>query len=274
MMAGLSTGLTAKLVDRFGSKPVMYPGMVLAAVGLLLFASAGPHAEYFPKIFIAFVMLGLGAGLTFMPLLQIGMSEVPNEDAGLGSGVVNVSQQLAGAVGLAALSTIAANSSKSLLASGHDVISALTHGYQLALLIAACSVIARARRLPVPLAHQRVGGGAGHPHPGEHGQPRGQGAPDHLMPPAAPDRPAAPAVCPRRACATALRAHRAGSRPVLGRRRSRSDQLFSAAAALRIDRSASPGPIWRIPGPNAPGIRVNPGQWLEPVLVRSSIAGP
>ena len=142
MMAGLSTGLTAKLVDRFGSKPVMYPGMVLAAVGLLLFASAGPHAEYFPKIFIAFVMLGLGAGLTFMPLLQIGMSEIPNEDAGLGSGVVNVSQQLAGAVGLAALSTIAANDSKSLLASGHDVISALTHGYQLALLIAACSVIA------------------------------------------------------------------------------------------------------------------------------------
>ena len=75
-----------------------------------------------------------------MPLLQIGMSEVPNDDAGLGSGVVNVSQQLAGAVGLAALSTIAANSSKSLLAAGHSAISALTHGYQLALLIAACSV--------------------------------------------------------------------------------------------------------------------------------------
>jgi uncharacterized transporter YbjL len=76
-----------------------------------------------------------------MPLLQIGMSEIPNEDAGLGSGVVNVSQQLAGAVGLAALSTIAANSSKSLLASGHSAISSLTHGYQLALFIAACSVI-------------------------------------------------------------------------------------------------------------------------------------
>jgi hypothetical protein len=65
------------------------------------------------------------------------MSEIPNVDAGLGSGVVNVSQQLAGAIGLAALSTIAANRSKSLLASGHDLISSLTHGYQVALLIAA-----------------------------------------------------------------------------------------------------------------------------------------
>jgi hypothetical protein len=76
-----------------------------------------------------------------MPLLQIGMSEVPNDDAGLGSGVVNVSQQLAGAIGLAALSTIAANQSKSLIAAGHDTISALTQGYQLALLIAAAAVI-------------------------------------------------------------------------------------------------------------------------------------
>ena len=48
-------------------------------------------------------MMGLGAGASFMPLLQIGMSEIPNEDAGLGSGIVNVSQQLAGAIGLAAL---------------------------------------------------------------------------------------------------------------------------------------------------------------------------
>ena len=107
-------------------------------VALRLSRPARP--AYFPKIFIAFLMLGLGAGVSFMPLLQIGMSEVPNVDAGLGSGVVNVSQQLAGAVGLAALSTIAANSSKSLLAAGHSTISALTHGYQLALLIAACSV--------------------------------------------------------------------------------------------------------------------------------------
>jgi EmrB/QacA subfamily drug resistance transporter len=136
-MAAMSAGITAWLVQRFGPKPVMYPAMVSAAVGLVLFATAGQHAHYFPQIFFAFLLMGAGAGASFVPLLQIGMSEIPNVDAGLGSGIVNVSQQMAGAIGLAALSTIAANDSKSLLASGHNLVSALTHGYQLALLIAA-----------------------------------------------------------------------------------------------------------------------------------------
>ena len=140
-MAIMSAGITARLVNRFGAKPVMYPAMVLAAAGLLLFASAGQHAAYFPRIFFAFLMLGVGAGASFMPLLQIGMSEIPNADAGLGSGVVNVSQQLAGAVGLAALSTIATNQTKSLVAAGHDLIGALADGYHLAILIAAGCVL-------------------------------------------------------------------------------------------------------------------------------------
>ncbi len=140
-MATMSAGITARLVGRFGNKPVMYPAMVSAAVGLLLFASAGPHASYFPRIFFAFLLMGLGAGASFMPLLQIGMSEIPNEDAGLGSGIVNVSQQMAGAIGLAALGTIAENQSKSLLAAGHDMVTALADGYRLALLIAAACVV-------------------------------------------------------------------------------------------------------------------------------------
>jgi EmrB/QacA subfamily drug resistance transporter len=140
-MAAMSAGITARLVTRFGNKPVMYPAMVLAAGGLILFATAGPHASYFPQIFFAFLMTGIGAGASFVPLLQIGMSEIPNADAGLGSGIVNVSQQLAGAIGLAALGTIAENQSKSLLASGHDVITALADGYRIALLIAAACVV-------------------------------------------------------------------------------------------------------------------------------------
>ena len=140
-MAGMSTGVAAWLVNRFGNKPVMYPAMVLAAGGLLLFATAGPHAAYFPRIFFAFLMTGAGAGASFMPLLQIGMSEIPNADAGLGSGIVNVSQQLAGAIGLAALGTIAENQSKALLAAGHDLVTSLADGYRIALLIAAACVL-------------------------------------------------------------------------------------------------------------------------------------
>jgi EmrB/QacA subfamily drug resistance transporter len=150
-MAAMSTGITAWLVGRFGNKPVMYPAMVSAAVGLLLFATAGPHAAYFPRIFFAFLLMGLGAGASFMPLLQIGMSEIPNEDAGLGSGIVNVSQQMAGAIGLAALGTIAENQSKSALAAGHDLITALADGYRLALLIAAACVLLGLALTPILL---------------------------------------------------------------------------------------------------------------------------
>jgi len=141
VMAALSSGITARLVNRFGPKPVMYPAMAMAAAGLLLFASAGPGTGYFPRIFVAFVLLGFGAGASFMPLLQIAMSEIPNQDAGLGSGVVNVSQQLAGAVGLAVLSTIATNRSHTLLAAGHRLVDALAGGYRLALIIAAGCVL-------------------------------------------------------------------------------------------------------------------------------------
>ena len=139
-MATMSAGLTARLVNRFGIK-VMYPAMLLAAGGLVLLASAGQGASYFPTIFFAFLLLGVGAGASFMPLLQIGMSEIPNADAGLGSGIVNVSQQMAAAVGLAVLSTIATNRTKALVAEGHQVVAALSEGYQLALLIAAACVL-------------------------------------------------------------------------------------------------------------------------------------
>ena len=150
-MAAMSAGITARLVDRFGSKPVMYPAMASAAVGLLLFATAGTHAAYFPQIFFAFLLMGVGAGASFVPLLQIGMSEIPNADAGLGSGIVNVSQQLAGAIGLAALGTIAENQSKSLLAAGHDMVTALADGYRLALLIAAACVVLGIVMTPIVL---------------------------------------------------------------------------------------------------------------------------
>lgn len=140
-MAAMSAGITARLLDRFAPKTVMYPAILVAAAGLLLLASAGQHPSYFPEIFFSFLMLGVGAGASFMPLLQIGMSEIPNADAGLGSGIVNVSQQMAAAVGLAVLSTIATNRARSLVASGHTLVHSLTLGYQLAFYVAAGCVL-------------------------------------------------------------------------------------------------------------------------------------
>ena len=78
----------------------------------------GVHASYFPGLFFAFLLLGLGAGASFLPLLTMGMADAPPRDAGLASGIINVSVQLFGAIGLASLGTVATDHTKSLSASG------------------------------------------------------------------------------------------------------------------------------------------------------------
>jgi EmrB/QacA subfamily drug resistance transporter len=135
-VAVLSQGITARLVDRFGPLPVLTSGMASAAAGLLLFATVGPDTAFFPTIFLACFAIGLGIGAAFMPLLTIAMADVPAEDAGLGSGITTLSQQIGGALGLAVLSTIAANHTKAL-ADDHGLTSALISGYQLAFLAGA-----------------------------------------------------------------------------------------------------------------------------------------
>jgi len=91
-------------------------------------------------LFFAFLALGLGAGGAFLPLLTLGMSDAPARDAGLASGIVNVSVQLFGAIGLATLGTIATDHTNALKASGHALDGALTGGYHLAYLVAATCV--------------------------------------------------------------------------------------------------------------------------------------
>jgi EmrB/QacA subfamily drug resistance transporter len=139
-VAVLSQGITARLVDRFGPLRVLTAGMATAIGGLLLFASVGPDTAFFPTIFFASFLLGLGIGNAFMPLLTLAMADVPAEDAGLGSGITNVSQQISGAFGLAVLSTIAANHTKGLVASHHGVTSSLISGYHVAFFVGAAAI--------------------------------------------------------------------------------------------------------------------------------------
>jgi EmrB/QacA subfamily drug resistance transporter len=139
-VAVLSRGLTASLVARFGALRVLLGGMASAIIGLLLFASAGPHTAFFPTIFFACFAIGLGIGNAFMPLLTLAMAEIPAADAGLGSGITNVSQQISGALGLAVLGTIATSHSKALIAAHHGLQSSLISGYHLAFLIGAAAI--------------------------------------------------------------------------------------------------------------------------------------
>ena len=138
-VAVLAQGITARLVDRFGPLPVITSGMGSAVAGLLLFATVGPDTAFFPTIFLACFAIGLGIGTAFMPLLTLAMADIPTEDAGLGSGITNLSQQIGGALGLAVLSTIAANHTKAL-ADDHDLTDALIGGYQLAFLAGALAI--------------------------------------------------------------------------------------------------------------------------------------
>ncbi|MEA2628434.1 MAG: hypothetical protein QOJ10_894 [Chloroflexota bacterium] len=136
----LSLGITARLMRRFGPRRILIPGMVAIVAALTLMARAGADASYFPELFGAYLLFGIGAGTSFMPLITIAMSEVPARDAGLASGIANVTMQISAAIGLAALGTISIDHSRALAAQGSSLSAALTGGYQLSFGIAAACV--------------------------------------------------------------------------------------------------------------------------------------
>ena len=135
-------GISARLMARFGPRPLAVFGMTVLASGLLLLSQAGMHTAYFPMLFIAYLLLGTGGGTAFLPLLTIAMSEVTPADAGLASGFSNVTMQVGGALGLAALGTISTDHARALFAEGDPLPVALTGGYQLGFVLAAVAVVA------------------------------------------------------------------------------------------------------------------------------------
>jgi EmrB/QacA subfamily drug resistance transporter len=145
-IAVLSMGPAARAMARFGAVRTLSAGLTGIVAGLVLLATRGVGASYFPGLFGAFLLLGLGAGASFLPLLTVGMSDAPKRDAGLASGIINVSVQLFGAIGLATLGTIATDHTKALTSHGTGALQALTGGYHLSYLVGAalvaCGIIA------------------------------------------------------------------------------------------------------------------------------------
>ena len=95
-------------------------GLGLAAIGLLLFARAPVDGSFGADVLLAMILLGIGAGMAFNPVLLAAMGDVPPEEAGLASGMVNTSFMMGGALGLAVLASLAAWRSDELLASGES----------------------------------------------------------------------------------------------------------------------------------------------------------
>ncbi|MGB2712315.1 MAG: MFS transporter, partial [Conexibacter sp.] len=141
-IGALALGVTAWLMRRFGLLRTLVGGQALMIAGLLLFARADAHAAYFPDVFVPLLLTGLGAGIGFMPLLTMAMADVPQRDAGLASGVVNVSMQIAAAIGVAVLGTLAADHTAAQRAQGSPQVEALTSGYELGFVVAAACVAA------------------------------------------------------------------------------------------------------------------------------------
>jgi EmrB/QacA subfamily drug resistance transporter len=133
IMAICSLGLSAGIVNRFGIRWPLVAGLLCAALGLLLFARAPVDGRFVVDVLPGMLLLGLGAGIAFNPLLLAAMGDVAESESGLASGIVNTSFMMGGALGLAVLASVAAARSGALsAASGAAATAALNDGYRLA----------------------------------------------------------------------------------------------------------------------------------------------
>jgi EmrB/QacA subfamily drug resistance transporter len=142
IMGTLSLRYSERLIMRFGARTLLIPGLVLIAAAMALFAQAPVSGGYALHVLPVMVLLATGIGVSFPALMTLAMSGATQEDAGLASGLVNTTAQVGGALGLAALATVAASRAGDLAAAGEAGPAALTGGYHLAFWIAGALVAA------------------------------------------------------------------------------------------------------------------------------------
>jgi EmrB/QacA subfamily drug resistance transporter len=136
-IGGLSLGASARVNARFGERPVLITALVLVAAGLALFTRAPVDADYLLDVFPSVLLMGVGAGLGFPAMMTLAMSDATKEDSGVASGLVNTTQQVGGALGLAVLATLSTSHTNALLSEGDTAVNAMTAGYRLAFAVAA-----------------------------------------------------------------------------------------------------------------------------------------
>lgn len=154
IMAAFSLGLSAKLVMRFGIRGPLATGLLLAALGLALFARAPVDGHFAADVLPGMLLLGLGAGIAFNPMLLAAMSDVEPSQSGLASGVVNTAFMMGGALGLAVLASLAAARTAALAGAGAAPVAALAGGYRVTFLAGAV-IAALAAALAAALVRSR-----------------------------------------------------------------------------------------------------------------------
>ena len=126
----VTSGVAAQLVTRIGVKPVLVTGMTALTAGLLFFTQVSVDGSYVTDLLPGFLLVALGIGFSFVPISIAALAGVQPAQAGLASGLINTSQQIGGALGIAALSTIATTATADALAGGTAAPDALVHGFQ------------------------------------------------------------------------------------------------------------------------------------------------
>jgi EmrB/QacA subfamily drug resistance transporter len=136
LTAIVASALSQALVTRVGIKPVLSLGLALLAGGLAYFTQVSVDGSYVTDLLPGFLLVGVGIGFSFVPVSIAALTGVSAREAGLASGLINTSQQIGGALGLALLVTVANTRTDNLLADGVEFPAALTAGFSLAFWVA------------------------------------------------------------------------------------------------------------------------------------------
>jgi EmrB/QacA subfamily drug resistance transporter len=143
-----TSALAAQLVTRIGVKPVLVIGMSSLTAGLVYFTQVSVHGSYLGDLLPGFLLVALGLGFSFVPISIAALAGIQPAEAGLASGLINTTQQIGGALGIAALATIATSRTSDAIASGHSQASAAVTGFHAAFvaggIIAAIGIVAAA----------------------------------------------------------------------------------------------------------------------------------
>ena len=129
--------VAAAAVTRVGVKPTLAVGMSFMTVGLVLFTQVSPDGSYWKNLFPGFLVIGFGMPLAFVSLTIAALAGTRQDEAGLASGLINTSQQIGGAVGIAILSTVATSTTTSAVKAGTALPTALSDGFRAAFWVAA-----------------------------------------------------------------------------------------------------------------------------------------
>jgi EmrB/QacA subfamily drug resistance transporter len=141
---GIAAGITSQLLPRIGTRPVIVTGSLIAAGGVYWLSRIPVHGSYFTDLLPGMMVMSIGLGAVFVAVTTAANAGVPADKAGLAAALLNASQQVGGALGLAIFSAIATSRTTHLLASHTAPADALTSGFQRALLASSIFLLAAA----------------------------------------------------------------------------------------------------------------------------------